>query len=272
LSAALNLAARRLRQFLALAGITMQEVIVYKAQAYIWLFTDVLTALVMPFVWLSAGGNEFGGYPISQLILYYVVLVMVSSFVTSHFMWEIGTEIREGIFSTHLLRPVSYAKFAIARNLGYRLVRTVLVLPFLVLLIAVLSRHVNYGDLYLGWGAWACLIMGHLVSVMFVLAMSMIALFTEEAETIFELYYFPMIFLSGQIVPVSLFPDWVQSIAQVLPFYYTTAAPTEVLVGRHDSSATVSILIGQAAWIGISYVAYLFLQRAGRKHYAGVGM
>jgi ABC-2 type transport system permease protein len=250
----------------------MQEVIVYKAQAYIWLFTDVLTALAMPFVWLSAGAEQFGDYRIGQLILYYICLVMVSSVVTSHFMWEISTEIREGIFSTHLLRPISYARFILARNVGYRIVRTVLVVPFVFLLILAFSAHVSVDDLFLGWQFWIVLILGHFVSAVFVLAMSMIALFTEEAQTIFELYYVPMIFLSGQIVPVSLFPDWAQIVAKALPFYYTTAAPTELLVSRLQPSSFWGIVFGQVIWLAVSYLAYLVLQNRGRRHYAGVGM
>ncbi|MGL1465783.1 hypothetical protein ACSTI9_00195, partial [Vibrio parahaemolyticus] len=59
---------------------------------------------------------------------------------------------------------------------------------------------------YIGWEFWVSLILGHFVSFTFVIAFAMIALYVQEAQAIFELYYVPMLFLSGQLFPIAVLP------------------------------------------------------------------
>jgi ABC-2 type transport system permease protein len=90
--------------------------------------------------------------------------------------------------------------------------------------------------------------------------------------TIFELYYIPLLFLSGQIFPVSLLPPWATNLAHWMPFYYTTGVPTEVLSGRLSGSAAHQVMWIQGLWIvGLLLIAAVGWRR-GLLHYAGTGM
>jgi ABC-2 type transport system permease protein len=111
-----------------------------------------------------------------------------------------------------------------------------------------------------------------MVSITFVLALSMIALFIQEAQSVFELYYFPMLFLSGQLFPVSMMPDWVRSVAVIFPFYYTTGVPTEVCVGKLSPGEAHQMIGIQVAWIVCAYLAQRVLWKFGLRAYTAVGM
>jgi len=126
--------------------------------------------------------------------------------------------------------------------------------------------------IHLGWEFWVSLILGHLVSFTFVMMMSMLALFTQEVTSIFELYYIPMLFLSGQLFPVSILPEWGAKLAKLFPFYFTTGAPTEILIGRIHGATVTQALGMQVFWIVFSYGISRMLWRTGLKHYSGVGM
>jgi ABC-2 type transport system permease protein len=114
-------------------------------------------------------------------------------------------------------------------------------------------------------------VLGHILSFAMVTMLSMIALFTQEAMSIFELYYLPALLLSGSVFPVSVMPAWAQSIAHVLPFYVTAGAPTEILIGRVPSSGIPAIIATQIAWIAIAYVGFRLLWSRGLTRYAGAG-
>jgi ABC-2 type transport system permease protein len=263
----------KLRQTLGLLRIYIADGLAYRAAGVIWVLTDVATAVTMPLVWLAANRNgPIAGYSPSDLVLYYLSMLMLGSFITSHFMWEISAEIREGAFSSHIVRPVSYLRFILVRNLAWRMVRSLIFLPFFCLILAFYRGSVDVSRIHLGWELWTAVALGHLVSVMFVLAMSMIALFTQEAQSIFELYYFPMLFLSGQLFPIALLPDWVRWLAVVFPFYYTTGVPTEIMVGRLSGSAAVQAMGVQLLWAGVSYLLFKALFAKGSRVYTGVGM
>lgn len=261
------------RQFKALVTIYIQDGLAYKASGFIWVMTDVATAATMPLVMAAAAGSGMiQGFNASQFVVYYLVMLLVTSFVQSHFMWEVATEVKEGIFSSQIIRPVSYLKFMAARNLAWRMVRTTLFFPLFLLLLWAYSGQIVDPQVHVTWYALLAVLLGHLVSFLFVMAFAMLALFLQETTSVFELYYVPMLFLSGQLFPVALFPDWVRQLALIFPFYYTTGVPTEMLIGRISEAQAPAFLLVQAGWAVGSWILFQVLFRTGTKRYAGVGM
>jgi len=264
---------RRSRQYAGLFRIYLSDMLAYPATVTIWVLTDVVGAFVMPLVWLAAkGSGGLGGYTPEGLVLYYVSMLLVAGFVTSHFMWDIGMEIKEGVFSAHIIRPISYLEFILCRNAAWRLGRTLVTLPWFVLIAVAFSGSLGAANVHLGWETFAALLLGHLVSIATVLAMAMLALFFEQARSIFEMYYVPMLFLSGQMFPVSMLPGWTVWLAKGTPFYYTTGVPTEILVGRLAGADALLAMAGQIGWIAFGLVAYGILFRLGMRRYTAVGL
>lgn len=264
---------RTLRKWRALGSVYAQDWLAYKANGIIWILTDMVTAITMPLVWASAAGKGLiAGYNAADFTLYYMAMLLLGSFITSHIMWELAFEIREGVFTNYLVRPFSFFQTILIRNLSWRLIRMTMTIPFFIGLGLCYAHLLQDANVYLGWHFWAATILGHCVSISVVLAMSMIALFVQEAIAVFELYYVPQLFLSGYLFPISVMPAWAQSLAKVLPFYYTTGVPVELFVGRLSPADALPYLAGQVAWIAVATVAIKALWRSGLKHYSGVGM
>lgn len=262
-----------LRKWRAVFGIWFQDGLAYRASGFIWITTDLLTAVTMPLVWAAASGDgKISGFNASDFVLYYLALLFLGSFITSHIMWEIAMEIKEGQFSTALVRPISFYQYTFLRNLSWRVMRSMLFLPCFLLLLFLYRGYLEHATVFLGWQFWLSVIFGHLVSFTFVIMMAMLALFVQEAMSIFELYYVPMMFLSGQLFPVNVLPDWAVRLAKIFPFYYTTGAPTEILIGRIAPENFNGVLLTQLGWIVGAYLMSRVLWRFGLKHYTGVGM
>lgn len=263
-----------LRKWRAVFGIYFQDGLAYRASGLIWILTDLVTAITMPLVWAKATSatGVIGGFSRSDFVLYYLCQLLIGSFITSHIMWEVAMEIKEGQFSTQLVRPMSFYQFTFLRNLSWRIIRLSLFAPFFVALVFLYRGYLTDASIYLGWQFWASVILGHLVSFTLVVMMSMLALFTQEVMSIFELYYVPMLFLSGQLFPIAVLPDWASTLAKWLPFYYTTGAPTEILVGRVSGSTSLNVLAMQLVWIAAAYLMGKLIWSKGLKYYTGVGM
>lgn len=264
-----------LRKWNAVFGIYFQEGIAYRASGLIWVMTDVVVAVTMPLVWSKANEathRAIAGYSSSDFVLYYLCMLLIGCFVTSHIMWELAVEIKEGAFSAQLVRPVSFYQVTFFRSLSWRLIRPALFLPFFVALLWAYRGYLHDAHVFLGWEMWVAVILGHLVSFNFAFMMAMLALFTQEAQAIFELYYVPMLFLSGQLFPIAVLPDWARHLAYAFPFYFTTGLPTEILVGRVSGPAAHSLMLGQLGWILGSYALGQILWRKGLRNYTAVGM
>jgi ABC-2 type transport system permease protein len=262
-----------LRKWKAVFGIYFQDGLAYRASGIIWIVTDLVTAVTMPLVWAAASKTgDIAGYSTGDFVAYYLALFVIGSFVTSHIMWELAMEIREGQFTVALLRPMSFYAFTFIRNLTWRIMRTSLSLPFLLLLAFAYRHYLSGVQLHFGWEFWAALILGHLVSVTFVLMMSMLALFVQEAQAIFELYYIPQLFLSGYLFPIGVLPEWARNLSYFFPFYFTTGAPTEILIGRLSGAEASRAISIQLFWIVGAYLMAKILWKKGLKHYTAVGM
>lgn len=262
-----------IRKWRAIYSIYFQDGIAYRASGLIWVMTDVATGAVMPLVWATAAGSGLiQGFNAGDFVLYYLCLLLLQSFVTSHMLWDLAVEIREGQFSTMLLRPIGLLQLMFFRNLAWRCIRPFLFLPFFILLLWAYRGYLGEVHLFLGWQFWVVLILGHVLSFIFVMALALIALWTQEALAIFELYYVPMLFLSGQLFPIALLPGWAKNIAYLTPFYFTTGAPTELIVGRMSLDRVPSVIAIQLAWIAGSYLGWRILWAKGLRHYTGVGM
>jgi ABC-2 type transport system permease protein len=262
----------QLRKWRAILGIYFQDGLAYRASGLIWITTDLVTAVTMPLVWAAAAqGGAIQGYRAGDFVLYYLTMLLLNSFVTSHILWEIANEIRDGQFSTALVRPMSFYQVSFLRNLAWRIIRSVMFAPMFAILLFLYRGLLDSTTVMLGWEFWVSLVLGHLVSFTFVMAMSMIALFTQEAISVFELYYIPMLFLSGQLFPVAMLPDWARTLAQYLPFYYTSGAPTEILIGRL-STGVHQVLLIQLGWVIACVVAAKLLWARGLRYYTAVGM
>jgi ABC-2 type transport system permease protein len=262
-----------LRKWYAVFGIWFQDGLAYRAAGLIWITTDIVTAVTMPLVWAAAARTgPIAGFTTSDFVLYYLCMLLLGSFVTSHIMWDLATEIKEGQFSTALVRPISFYQFTFFRNLSWRIIRTILFAPIFVILLFAYRAFLGDATIIVGWQFWVSLVLGHLVSFTFVMMMAMIALFVQEAYSIFELYYIPMLFLSGQLFPILVLPDWARQLAMFFPFYFTTGAPTEILIGRVAGEAANQVIMIQVVWVVVCYGMSKLLWRHGLRYYTGVGM
>lgn len=263
-----------LRKVRAVFSIYFQDSLAYRAQAVIWILTDVMPALIMPLVWLSAynGQSAIGGYRPGEMVLYYLCMVTFTNFIVAHLMWDVAIEIKEGRFSVYLVRPFSYFQMLFISNLAWRVFRLLVFVPMLALGVWLYASHITQTRFNWGTEFWLSLVMGHMVSFMLSYALGLLALFFQEVFSVYNIYYIPMLFLSGQMVPIGVFPDWLQALSRYMPFQYTVALPTEVFMGRVPASLAWQGIGMQVAWTLFLYLLAKVFWRKGLLYYTGVGM
>lgn len=55
-------------------------------------------------------------------------------------------------------------------------------------------------------------------------------------------------FFGGMLLPVNLFPPWLQAVAEALPFTAMVQLPAEIYLGHHHGTGLALVLARQAAW------------------------
>lgn len=259
-----------LKRASALFFASIRQNFAYPATGMIWTLVDTLNALVMPAVWIAAGPQSAGFASKSEIVTYYIAAAGFSQFITCHYMWDIGWEIREGGIAGHLLKPPGYLLNCYARNLSFRVSKTVVFLPTLLLYFYCYQSY-SLVPVSLGLNFWLAVVLGHLVSFIFAYCLALIAFWTTEFASIYEVYYLPEWALSGRLFPTHALPGWLGGLSAILPFQYTVAFPLQIAFQKIGPDAISRGLAMQLAWLILGFVLSHQLFKRGTKIYSGFG-
>jgi ABC-2 type transport system permease protein len=245
----------------------------YRAALVIWLIGQVLDPVIYLIVWSTvseASGGQVGGYTTGDFAAYFLVLMVVNNLTYTWIMWEYEYRVREGTLSAALLRPVHPIHADVAENLSSKVMSS----PF-ILLTAVLLGLVFQPTFHpVGWALAAFI---PAVALAFVLrflvewTLAQAAFWTTRVSSLNQLYFVAMLFLSGQVAPLSLFPPLVQSAAALLPFRWMISFPVELLLGNLTPEETAVGFAAQMVWITLAVILLRFVWRAGVRVYSAVG-
>jgi ABC-2 type transport system permease protein len=100
---------------------------------------------------------------------------------------------------------------------------------------------------------------------------SLISFWISRMAALDQMYYVLVLFFSGQVAPITLFPAPVRFVADVLPFQWMVAFPVELILGRvspHDAAVGFGILAG---WLVVGIVALRITWSRGVRQYSAVG-
>lgn len=252
---------------------TFASMLQYRASLVIWMIGHVLEPLVYLIVWSAVSataGGRVGGYTAREFAAYFLLLMLVNHVTYTWVMYEFEYRIREGMLSFALLKPVHPIHADIADNISSKLVT----MPFMVGATAGLAATFHPSLSPAAWamlGAIPVLFFSFLIRFLVEWTLAQAAFWTTRVSAINQIYFVLMLFLSGQIAPLTLFPYPVQVAAALLPFRWMISFPVELLMGRLSPGDTFIGLGAQLAWIGIGIFLMRIVWRAALRVYSAVG-
>jgi len=228
----------------------LQRQLAYRTENLAGLITNsffgYLRAALMVAVFQTS--SSIAGYDEHTAITYSWITQALIMVVALWSWWDVELTIRSGDVVSDLSKPFSYLGFWLARDLG----RAVYFVAFRALPI-LLCGQLIFG---LHWpssvGAWLAFTLSTVLAVVisfgyrFLLNLS--AFWTTDARGLGGLASAATMFLGGFVVPVRMFPDWLQSIVLVLPFVGIMQIPADLFIERLTGDAVLSALGLQAVW------------------------
>ncbi len=245
----------------------------YRAAIYMYLLGMVAEPVIYLVVWSTIAdesGGTVGGLTAGELAAYYIVWTLVRNMnlVFTPYGWE--WRIREGRLSGQLLRPLHPIHYDIAEFAGGKFVWVLFYLPIAVVLTLVFHPTFDIRPLEVAvfgvaiWGAY-------LIRTFNQTALGLICFWTTRVGALFQLYIALELLLSGRLVPLTLMPEWVQTIAWFLPFRWTFYFPIQTLVGDLSNEELLGGLAMQVFWIVVGIGVFSFVWRRAIRQYTAVG-
>lgn len=256
-----------------LMKIGVMNEIQYRVSSYFYMIGMITEPVVYLVVWSTiarAHGGSIAGFTAGQFVAYYIVWTLVRNvnIVFTPYGWE--QRIRSGQFSASLLRPIHPIHWDLAYFAGSRIMSVVMWLPIAAILI--IAFHPTFSPtlpqvlvfLVAIWGAY-------LIRSVNQWMLGLVTFWTTRVGAIFQLYITAETLFSGRLVPLSLMPHWLQTMANFLPFQWTFQFPILVLIGKLSVPHMLLGLVAQLGWILGGFLLLRFVWAACVRHYSAVG-
>jgi ABC-2 type transport system permease protein len=263
-----------IRLYSTMFRVAIMEQFQYRAANYFYMIGMVVEPVIYLVVWSTIAeeqGGTLGGYTPERFAAYYIVWTLVRNMniVFTPFGWE--ERIREGTLSAQLARPLHPIHYDIGFFAGWKVVVIIMWIPIAVALVWLFDPELDPRPTQIAtfavaiWGAY-------LIRTFLLWILGMVTFWTTRVSALFEAFFAVELLLSGRLVPITLMPEWAQTLANFLPFQWTFGFPITSLVGPITDRELVVGLAAQAGWILFGAVAtWLIWRRAVRLYTAVAG-
>jgi ABC-2 type transport system permease protein len=245
----------------------------YRGAIVIWMLGLLLEPIVYLVVWTTVArsqGGAVGGFAIGDFAAYFTILMIVNQLTFTWHFFFFEWRVRNGFFSPVLLRPVHPIHNDVAENLTFKALTFTVVGPVAIILVLAFGATFRTET----WQALAFIpALGLAMVLRFIVewTLAMAAFWITRTQALNEAYFVAMLFLSGQVAPLVLFPQVVQTIAFLLPFRWMISFPVETALGRLGPADVAVGYMAQLAWIGIALLVLRTAWRGGIRRYSAVG-
>ena len=250
-----------LRPYVAVLGARFRMLLQYRAAAFAGFSTQLFWGAIKLMILgaFFAANHHASPMSLPQIVAY----VWLGQALLGLLPWNVDTELQEkmlsGAVAYELLRPVDLYAFWYARTVALRTATTFLrMIPMIVFAGAVLPLT--------GLGAWAlpapasvpsavCFLVSLTVTVALASAITMLMhvalIWTLSGRGFNTLMTGIVVVFSGLIVPLPLFPDWLQPLLHWQPFRGLADVPYRIYGGNIDPDAAVFEIAQQCVWAAL---------------------
>lgn len=249
-----------LRTYLPFAFNELKSQLAYRGAFWIWAFISMFGSFVSYFLWMAIYGSSetdvIGNMTRNEMVIYIFMVYVTSSMVTIAISTWVGYDVVEGRVAMNLIKPIDYRASLVSRAMGNMIYRLLVPGIFIWIGLEVYKVFVLGMDLvslptlllYLG-----SVLMSFLIYVLFDFCFGMVAFFTTYIFGLRMAKTALLSFLTGQLIPISLFPIAAQKVFDFLPFSSMVYTPVMIYLEKYTETELLVALGRQFIWVLILY-------------------
>lgn len=266
-----------MNKYLQVFKISFAQEFAYRANFIMWRVRNVLQIFLVFFLWdtvFSDPSRIVFGYDRARILTYVFGLLIVRAFVLSTRAVDVAGEISRGELSNYLLKPISYFKYYLTRDISSKSLNLIFALVETIVLFLLLKPpfflQTNPINLTLFVLSIAIAIFIYFVMLFIV---SSVPFWVPEAGwgMHFLITVVAVEFLSGALFPLDILPEIIQDFLYLTPFPYLIFFPLQVYLGRIAGFALIRGIVISGIWTVILYFVMNAVWKRGLKAYQAHG-
>lgn len=238
----------------------------YKGSFYLFILCSCFGAFISYYLWMAIYGSSesgvLGGLTQNEMIIYIFMTYVTANLVDVEVSGYMLDDIREGAVVMNLIKPIDYRLSLMSKAMGNVVYR--FLAPSIFVWIG-LEVYKVFG-LGMEWTSFRNVVL-YLISTMFSVLIYQLFDFCFGLMAFVTTYMFGLkmaknalvSFLTGQLIPISFFPEVLQQIFGFLPFSSMVYTPVMIYLGKYTGEALFAVMLRQVIWIVLLYGFGTFL-------------
>lgn len=246
----------QLKKYWHIFQIHWQSSLVYRGELFLWTFIDSMPVFSMLVLWFSVYrfGNNVGDFQLQDLVTYFIIGNIISNTVTVHFELDIVSQINDGTIAKHFLKPFSLRQRLYIGELSWKTMSLFLsTLPLMLLMIAFFRHWLITPSPSQLFVLIIFIVLGTILDSMLSFIIMAGSFFLDQGRAISHFKWMLSGIFGGGLLPLVLYPTWLEKIARILPFQFKFAVPMEIYLGKLSTLTTINLIVYELAWIIILY-------------------
>ena len=263
-------------KYLAVLRMNWIQALEYRANALVGLIA-ILSGLFIEYqiwglIFETQGISSVKGFTFSGLMVFIFLSIIVGQLKSSwHTSGEMIEGIRTGDINKYLIRPVSYFWYHFMMFIGYNSLYYIVYAAMITGLVLFMPSGTLFPSVFHMLGFLLSLCVSVYLSYCIYYTMICFAFWFGEVRSLVVAYNLAMIILSGQYIPIRLFPDNVLRIIDWTPFRYLVDFPVSIATGLIPPSEWPSAFGYAIAWCVVISLVSSMVYRLGIRSYEAYG-
>ncbi len=263
-----------LRPYAAVLSARFRMLLQYRAAALAGFGTQLFWGAVrlMIFGAFYAASDHAAPMSLAQVVVY----VWLGQALLGLLPWNVDAELQEkmmsGAVAYELLRPLDLYAFWYARTIAFRTATTCMRMLPMIFVASLVLPLIGLGDWALppprSVAGGVCFVASVVATIALASAitnlMHVALIWTLSGRGFNTVMTGVVIFFSGLIVPLPLFPDWLQPFLYWQPFRGLADVPFRIYSGHIDPQSAVFEILLQFAWAGVIVLGGYALMACGK--------
>lgn len=217
----------------------------------------------------STSDGQIAGYSYEAMFQYLVLSILIANFVkVDSVERQISNAIKDGTLNKFLAQPVDFALYNL---MTFFADSTPVMLGGAIVYGVMLSTGFVSATAFQILSGLLVLLFGLFISFLLAFMIAALAFYMDEVWTLFVMKSMVMWFLTGQVIPLDMFPESVAEILKFLPFGYLAFVPTKIFTGTFSTEEILFALSVVFCWTFGLYLLYKIFWTYSLRRYSAFG-
>lgn len=214
-------------------------------------------------IYAQKGTAAIGGFSLNAMIWYLIFTELVTLSRTNLHL-QVNDDVKSGNIAYLLNKPYNYVIYCFSYflgEIGVKFLTNALIGLAIGLIYAGALKNfslINLPFIILS------LLLGCIINFFIYLCLALTSFWFEDNSAFFWIYSKLVFTLGGMLMPIDLFPKWLQGISHYLPFVYVTYVPARLAVNFSFQSFALGFSV-QLLYLVVFFALSMLIYRKGVK-------